>query len=303
MTSPELVEIVMGVSEKCMVIPAHAWTPWFGVLGSKSGFDSIRECYEDMEKHIHALETGLSSDPAMNWRLSALDKYSLVSNSDSHSPAKIGREANVFDLPRITYDEMCDAIRTKKGLATTYEFFPEEGKYHVDGHRECNVSMSPDEAKKHNNICPVCRRPLTIGVLHRVEELADRQEGFRPRGAVPFEHLVPLAEILAQVHGQGQMTKAVQEDYLKLVKYFGNEFAVLHAPEDDLKFAANDRIASAIAGVRSGKLRLIPGYDGVYGKIEIAGIARAEEESKIERAEKPGRGLGKKPAQKTLDEF
>lgn len=301
MTSAALAEIVMGVSQKCMVIPAHVWTPWFGALGSKSGFDSIKECYEDMEKHIYALETGLSSDPAMNWRLSALDKYSLVSNSDSHSPAKMGREANVLDLPRITYEEMCDAIRTRKGFATTYEFFPEEGKYHVDGHRECGVTMSPEEAKKHNNICPVCKRPLTIGVLHRVAELADREDGFKPKGAVPFEHLIPLAEILGQVHQQGETTKPVQEDYFKLVKYFGNEFAVLHAPEDDLKFAAGETIASAIAGVRTGKVRVIPGYDGVYGKIELAGIARHEKESKSGKASKTE--ARKKPAQKTLEEF
>lgn len=237
MSAIEMCEIVLGVSEKNLVIPAHAWTPWFSVFGSMSGFDSLREAFGEYEKDIYAIETGLSSDPAMNWRLSSLDRLQLVSNSDSHSPEKIGREANVFDLDSLSYNELYEAMRykEKKKLACTYEFYPEEGKYHYDGHRNCRVSWSPEETRKHNGICPVCKRPVTVGVMNRVEQLADRQEGFVPKNAVPFESLVPLKEVLADALGKTQASKAVAESYFPLIKSFGSEFAVLHAPHEKLK--------------------------------------------------------------------
>ena len=247
----ELTEILLSISDKNLIIPAHIWTPWFSVFGSMSGFDSLKECFGKYEKDIYAIETGISSDPAMNWRLSSLDRVQLLSNSDSHSPEKIGREANVFDLDHLTYDELYEAIRYKeKGrLACTYEFYPEEGKYHFDGHRACNVSFAPEETKKNNGICPVCKRPLTIGVMNRVEALADRPDGFKPKGAAPFESLVPLKEILGDAMGKLPASRAVDEQYFSLIKAFGNEFAVLHA--------------------QPAKLRKVAGYDGEYGKIII----------------------------------
>ncbi|MCJ7816463.1 MAG: endonuclease Q family protein, partial [Candidatus Aenigmarchaeota archaeon] len=204
---PELVEIIMGVDKEAEVIPAHVWTPWFSVFGSESGFDSIEECYKDQAKNIHALETGLSSNPAMNWRLSSLDNYSLLSFSDSHSfwPWRIGRECTMFDVKELTYSNIIRAIRTKSGLASTVEFFPEEGKYHFDGHRACNISLSPEESRKLGHWCPVCKRHLTIGVLHRVEELADRPQGYVPKGAIPFKSLIPLTEIISAQMGIGQL--------------------------------------------------------------------------------------------------
>ena len=285
----EMAEIVLGVSEKNLVIPAHAWTPWFSVFGSMSGFDSLKECFGGLESKIYAIETGLSSDPAMNWRLSSLDRLQLLSNSDSHSPEKIGREANVFDLARMTYDELYEAIRYKeKGkLKCTYEFYPEEGKYHYDGHRNCNVSFSPEETKKRNGICPVCKKPLTIGVMNRVEQLADRSDGFKPKGAAPFESLVPLKEILAEVYGKKASTKAVEEAYYPLIKHFGNEFAVLHAKHDELKKAGGERLAEAIRRVEEGRVKKVAGYDGEYGKIIIFDEKEKEREA----------------GQKTLGEF
>lgn len=276
----EATETILGISEKNLVIPAHAWTPWFSVFGSKSGFDSLRECFGELEKKIYAIETGLSSDPAMNWRLSSLDRLQLVSNSDSHSPEKIGREANVFDLERLTYNELYEAIvyKDKKKLACTYEFYPEEGKYHYDGHRDCKVSFSPEETKKHNGICPVCKKPLTIGVMSRVAELADRNEGFVPKNAPPYESLVPLKEILAEVHGKAGASRPVEADYYSLIKHFGNEFAVLHAPHDRLVKAAGERIAEAIKRVEEGRVKKVAGYDGEYGKIIIFGEGEKERE-------------------------
>ena len=267
----EIAELVLGISEKNLVIPAHAWTPWFGILGSMSGFDSLKECFGKLEKDIYAIETGLSSDPAMNWRLSQLDRVQLLSNSDSHSPEKIGREANVFDLDYLKYDELYEAIRykEKKKLKCTYEFYPEEGKYHFDGHRNCKVSFKPEETRRHNGICPTCKRPLTIGVLNRVEQLADRSEGFTPKGAVPYESLVPLKEVLGDAMGKAPTAKAVGEEYFKLIKAFGNEFAVLHAAPSKISKVGGERLAEAIKRVEEGKVKKVAGYDGEYGKIII----------------------------------
>jgi len=267
----ELVKIVLNVSPDCLIVPGHIWTPWFSLFGSRSGFDSIEECFEEYSKYIYAGETGLSSDPAMNWRLSALDKITLISNSDSHSPAKIGREANVFDA-EISYYEILKAIKEKdpKRFLYTIEFFPEEGKYHYDGHRLCGISLSPKESKKYNNICPVCTKPLTIGVLHRVEQLADRPEGFKPENAIPFKSLIPLEEIIADALSVLPGTIQVEREYKKLIENFGNEFNVLlKANKEDLEKTTLPEIVEGIIKTREGKVFVEPGYDGVYGKIKI----------------------------------
>jgi len=288
--SPELVEIVKGISMGNEIIPAHIWTPWFSLFGSKSGFDSIEDCFQDQTKNIFALETGLSSDPAMNWRLSSLDKYALVSFSDLHSfwPWRIGREATVFDLKELTYDNLINAVRTKEGLAETIEVDPSYGKYHYDGHRECNVSLTPGEARKLNNMCPVCKKPLTIGVLHRVEELADREEGFIPKGSKPFKSLIPLSEGISIVLGSALNTQRVWEEYNKLVNAFGSEFNVLmEAGEERMMNVVNKSIVDMILKVRSGDMGIKAGYDGVYGELVL-------KEDKTEGLEEP---------QKTLKDF
>jgi uncharacterized protein (TIGR00375 family) len=270
---PTVVEEVMETSNTNMIFPAHAWTPWFSIFGAFSGFDSVEECYGDMTKHIHALETGLSSDPPMNWRLSKLDKYTLVSNSDSHSfwPWRIGREANVFDLERPGYEEVIDAIRLKdnRRFKFTIETDPAYGKYHWTGHRNCNVSLSPREALKLANICPVCRRKLTKGVEQRVEELADRPEGFQPENAISFVRLLPLSEIIAAVLGSDSpSTQKVWNVYNALVAKFGNEYSVLmDASEGELSPIAGEDVAETVVKVRERKAEVIPGYDGVYGQL------------------------------------
>jgi len=267
----ELAKIAINTSEDCLVVPAHAWTPWFAIFGSKSGFDSIEECFDEYSKYIYAIETGLSSDPAMNWRLSALDKVALISNSDCHSPQKIGREANVFDT-EVSYKSIIDAIKTKdpKKFLYTIEFYPEEGKYHFDGHRICGIKLSPKETKKYNGICPVCGKPLTVGVLNRVEELADREEGFNPENAIPFKSLVPLEEIIADVIGQNTGTKEVEKDYEDLIKKFGSEFNILlEADREELEKSGLPEIVEGIIRARDGKVSKEPGYDGVYGKIKV----------------------------------
>jgi len=249
----------------------NCWTPWFSVFGSKSGFNSLQECFDEYTKYIYAGETGLSSNPAMNWRLSQLDNIALISNSDSHSLAKIGREANVFDTD-VSYGGIAEAIKTKDPakFLFTVEFFPEEGKYHYDGHRLCNVSMKPEESKQHNNLCPKCKRPLTIGVLNRVAELADRFDGVKPEGAIPFKSLIPLEEIIADALGVGTASKRVREEYERLIQALGSEFQILlDADMGAIRSATLPEIAEAIARVREGKVSIEPGYDGEYGKIKI----------------------------------
>lgn len=276
MNAPHLVEEVMEVSSENMVFPAHIWTPWFSLFGAFSGFNSVEQCYQDMTKHIHALETGLSSDPKMNWRLSELDKFTLVSNSDSHSfwPWRIGREANVFELKRPSYREALDAVRLKDGerFKFTIETDPAYGKYHWTGHRNCNVALSPQEAIKFGNICPVCRRKLTKGVEQRVEELADRPAGFKPENAIGFMRLLPLSEVIASVLGASSpFTQKVWRIYNELVEKFGNEYAVvMDASKDALSKVVDEKIAEAIVRVREGRAKVIPGYDGVYGKLIIS---------------------------------
>ncbi|MEM1535220.1 MAG: endonuclease Q family protein [Candidatus Pacearchaeota archaeon] len=266
----ELTENLMSISKAIEIIPAHVWTPWFSVFGSMSGFDSMEEAFEDKVKYIHAFETGMSSDPAMNWRLSKLDKYSILSFSDSHSywPWRLGREATVFELKEnFSYNDLIDAIRNKK-IAFTIETSPSYGKYHYDGHRLCNFSCSPEEARKLGNTCPICKKQLTIGVMHRVEELADRPAGFRPSHARPFKTLLPLHEIIANVLGLQLFSKKVQREYEALIKNFGNEFNILlNVEPGKLAKATNKAIVEAIIKNREGKIKVVPGYDGVYGKI------------------------------------
>jgi len=275
-SSAALAEELFAVSNDIMLIPAHAWTPWFSVFGSRCGLNSVEEAFEGEAHRIFALETGLSSDPAMNWMLSSLDKYSLVSNSDAHSLEKLGREANVFDLEAATYGAVRDAIKTRKGFVKTYEFYPEEGKYHYDGHRDCKVILSPTESMERNNFCPVCRKKLTIGVLHRVAELADRKPGFKPENAVPFQHTVPLHTVISKALKKAETSLPVKEEYSRIVRYFGNEFAVYEAPPGKLRLATSKEIADAIIRVNEGKVRWIPGYDGVFGELILDETASAK---------------------------
>ncbi|MGB9743404.1 MAG: endonuclease Q family protein [Minisyncoccales bacterium] len=275
----ELTKIVLNISSDCIIAPAHLMTPWFSLFGSKSGFDSLEECFEEYSSSIWAGETGLSADPAMLWRMPAGRQLCLISNSDSHSPQKIGREANVFDT-ELNYSAIKEAIKTKDAtkFLFTIEFFPEEGKYHFDGHRNCQIRLSPQETKKYNGICPVCGKPLTIGVLSRVEELADRAEGFIPQTHIPFKSLVPLEEIIADVLNQGIGAKGVGQEYKNLIKKFNSEFNILlDVSRKDLEISTLPEIAEAIIRVREGKIIKEPGYDGVYGKIKIFSPAEKKE--------------------------
>lgn len=275
----ELVHLVMAVSSDCLVIPAHVWTPWFSVFGSKSGFDSVEECFEEESEHIYALETGLSSDPLMNRQLSALDKYTLISNSDAHSPAKIGRESNIFSCP-MTYHDIIKAIKQPfHGFEGTIEFFPEEGKYHYDGHRDCGVLLSPDQTRKLNGICPVCHRPLTLGVAYRVKELADRtQETAKailsptnPDTKIrPYISLVPLQEIIAEAMQTGEESNRVRKEYQRLVQMVGNEMNILlWKKEEELQAVVPEPILTGIRHMRAGQINIRPGYDGVYGEVKL----------------------------------
>lgn len=272
-TSPvkDLAKLVLDLSPESLLIPAHAWTPWFSVFGSNSGFDSLEECFQEEAKNIYAIETGLSSDPAMNWRLSALDRITLISNSDAHSPRKIAREANVFDCAP-TYQNIAQVLKgyDPKGFLFTIEFFPEEGKYHYDGHRNCGVAWSPAETKRHKALCPVCGAKVTVGVMHRVDDLADREEGTTPQRAVPAKHLVPLEEILAQALEARPGTKTVDREYERLTGLFGSELQILlDVEEEELKKNSLSRVWEGILKVRRGEVKVEPGYDGVYGKISL----------------------------------
>jgi uncharacterized protein (TIGR00375 family) len=279
MTAAQLVESVLQVSADNVIFPAHAWTPWFSIFGAFSGFDTVEECYGDMAKHIHVLETGLSSDPPMNWRLGSLDGFTLVSNSDCHSfwPWRIGREANVFELSEVTYQQIIDSICTgdPSRFKFTIETDPAYGKYHWTGHRNCNVSLSPKEAQKFGNICPVCRRKLTKGVEQRVEELADRPQGYMAAGKPGFKRLLPLSEIIATVLNVDQpSTQAVWKIYNALIARFGNEYSVLlDSSEEALRETVDPEVASAILRVREGSVTVVPGFDGVYGKLVLGEAA------------------------------
>ena len=278
-----LVEIILGANPDCFIVPAHIWTPWYGLFGTNSGFDVIEECFEKYTKDIYALETGLSSDPETNWRWSALDRFSLISNSDAHSPSRIGREANVFDC-EMDYYAILDTLKKKdkRRFLYTIEFFPQEGKYHFDGHRNCSILYSPEESKKKNNICPVCGRPLTIGVMHRVEQLGDRPEGFVLEDAAPFKNLIPLDEIIAVAKGLGKDAKSVEQEYRLLVQRLGSELDILiNLPEEELIKSCAPRAARGIMNVRQEKVRITPGHDGVYGKIELFGEGNGKQEKQL----------------------
>jgi uncharacterized protein (TIGR00375 family) len=265
----ELLKITLEASPEALLIPAHAWTPHFSVFGAVSGFDSLEECYEELTPHIYAIETGLSSDPLMNWRLSALDRITLVSNSDAHSAAKIGREANIFDTD-ISYAAMMTAVKTRKGFLGTIEFFPEEGKYHYDGHRDCGVSLSPKETIHYDYLCPVCQKKVTVGVMHRVDKLADRKEGFRREDNPSFVSIIPLPEIIAEGLKCGVNTKKVNALYLSLLEKLGNEFKILmDVPLDDIERAGSPLLREAVSRMREGKVHIAPGYDGEFGKVKI----------------------------------
>lgn len=281
MDSQDLVKIALGANSESVVVPAHAWTPWFSVFGSMSGFDSLEECFGEYTKHIFAIETGLSSDPAMNWRLSKLDQIALISNSDSHSLQRIGREANVFDT-ELSYAGIISAIKSSISInpqnqhksaskfLMTIEFFPEEGKYHYDGHRLCGVSWEPAETKNHNGICERCGKPVTVGVMNRIDALADRPERYEAPNRVPFRNLIALDEIIGEALGVGKTAKAVKKEYDELIKNFGSELAVLlDVPAERLRAVANALTVEGIERVRAGKVKIRAGYDGEYGKIKI----------------------------------
>ncbi|MBI3120506.1 MAG: DNA helicase UvrD [Candidatus Kerfeldbacteria bacterium] len=269
----ELLKIVLDVSDRNLLIPAHVWTPWFAVFGSKSGFDSLEECFEELTPQIFAVETGLSSDPSMNWRMQFLDSQLIVSFSDAHSGAKLGREATVFEMDPLTYDNFYNIFsqRQHKSVIETIEFYPEEGKYHVDGHRECGIRITdPKETKRLNNICPKCFRKLTIGVMHRVEDLASFESGRKSPLAAPFRHIVPLPEIIAEVRGVGISSKRVQDEFFQIIERGGSEFPLLlDVPESELLTICAPEIAAGILKVRNNELHIEPGYDGVFGSVHL----------------------------------
>lgn len=275
----KLAEIIFNINPNAAIIPAHAWTPWFSIFGSMSGFDSIEECFGKYAKNIFAIETGLSSDPAMNWRLSKLDNIALISNSDSHSAQKIGREANIFDT-ELSYQGIMEAIKSRdpKKFIATVEFFPEEGKYHYDGHRLCGIVFSPEETKKRDGICPKCGKKLTIGVMNRVDKLADRpkiktdfKNSFHSYGnRTPYCNLVSLTQIIAEARGIGIASKKVKTEYENMIKKFGNELKILMEVNlKELNYFADNKIVEGIKLVREGILKIQPGYDGEYGEVSI----------------------------------
>ena len=262
-----LLEIIKEASPDTYLIPAHIWTPWFSLFGSRSGFDTIEECFEYMTEHIFALETGLSSDPEMNWKWSALDKYTLVSNSDAHSPQKLGREANLFDT-EFSYTGMFNALKTKKGFLGTYEFYPQEGKYHYDGHRKCNIVLHPKEVLKMDCICPVCKKQLTLGTLHRIIKLSDRKKAANPSNAV-FKHQIPLKEILSEILNVGPNTKTVNNKYSDIISKFINEFNFLFdIPIEEIK-PYDSKLSEAVSKMRNGDIAAVPGFDGEFGVIKV----------------------------------
>lgn len=268
MTGAELAEAVVELGDDCMIVPAHIWTPWFSLYGAHGGVNSIRECYEEFAPHIYAAETGLSSDPPMNWRVSELDNVTLLSNSDSHSahPWRIGREANIIEMKEPTYAEMVDTIKRHKEKVTTIEVDPAYGKYHWTGHRSCGVSVPPRRAVMMNGICPVCGRKMTKGVAERVEELADRDEGVVPKGAQKFIRMLPLCELIATLAGKDVFSAEVQRRYWGILNHVKNEYEVLiEASYDRLEEACGADLARIVLASREGRLEISPGYDGVYG--------------------------------------
>lgn len=282
MPAKDLVKIILEIDPESIVYPAHAWTPWFAVFGSKSGFDSLQECFEEVTPHIYALETGLSSDPSMNWQLSALDNITLLSNSDAHSPSNIGREANVFKINNLSYFEIKRIIKEKDKdkFLYTINFFPEEGRYHLDGHADCQYSCFPNESKKNKNICPVCKKELTLGVMHRIKDLADRKK-IDPKNHIPYKNLVSLQEIIADTLNQGKNTKKVINEYFRMTNLHPEYEIILDLDESELKKIASQEIVQAIINVRNGTIEKIGGYDGVYGKIIINKNLKKTQQSRL----------------------
>lgn len=285
LTSKEILQIMLEIDSRMVMIPAHAWTPWFGIFGSKGGYNTLEEAYDELTPYVNAIETGLSSDPLMNWRLSMLDKITLISNSDAHSPQKLGREANILQFENkqeITYAEIMRIIREgdKKKFVSTIEFYPEEGKYHVDGHALCQFSCTPEETKKYKGLCPKCKKPLVIGVMNRIDELADRDEvTARALPHIPYKSIVPLPEIIADVLGVGVVSKSVQKQYQALLHALGSEFSILlSASKENIEAASTVEIAEAIERVRSGNIFVRPGYDGIFGVVKVF-----EENQKIKK--------------------
>jgi len=296
-TCYELVEKIKEISDDIEIIPAHVWTPWFGLFGSKSGFNTVEEAFKDKANKIYALETGLSSDPEMNWMLSKLDNFTLVSFSDLHSywPWRLGREATVFELKELSYKEVIKAIRKNK-IKETIEVDPSYGKYHYDGHRFCNVSMEPKQAIRLKNICPVCKKELTIGVLHRVLELADRPYGFKPKNAKPFKRLLPLSELISKTYNIGLATKKTWEIYYKLVNKERSElYVLLNFSFEEIKDLVGESLARAIINNREGRIKIKPGYDGVYG-VALIGQENSQEDKTYQNKRL-------KKIQKSLDDF
>ena len=267
--SRDLLEITLAGGPGCYLVPAHVWTPWFAVLGSKSGFDSVADCYADLADQVFAIETGLSSDPPMNWMCSRLDGYRLVSNSDAHSPPMLGREATTFDTA-LDYFAMADALRTSNGLAGTLEFYPEEGKYHLDGHRKCGVRLEPEETRDYGGLCPKCDKPLTVGVLHRVADLADRPVGYAPPGAPASTNLLRLPEIIGEIMSVGAQSKKVTAEVDRLVAALGPELDILsYVPHDEIIRVGGSLLGEAIARLRRGEVTREAGFDGEYGTIRL----------------------------------
>jgi len=299
-SSSQFVETIIKIYKDTLIVPAHVWTPWFSVFGSKSGFDSVKECYQDQTKYIYALETGLSSDPRMNWRLSSLDKFTLMSNSDCHSPWpwRLGRECNVFELKKLTYLEILDAVKNKdkKRFLFTVEVDPAYGKYHWTGHRNCNIRVSPKQALKINDICPACRRKMTVGVEQRVEELADREEGFISDNIIPFKSLIPLSELIKNsLKIDTLYSKSIWSEYNKLVENFDNEFNILlNVPREELEKIIKKQLVDVIMKNREGKIKIIPGYDGVYGQPVF-------DETEFKRYEEKQKTLKLHPQKRLID--
>jgi uncharacterized protein (TIGR00375 family) len=283
LSSKNLLEIVLEVSEDCMLIPAHVWTPYFGLFGSMSGYDSVEECFEDLSPHIYALETGLSADPEMFWRISKFDRFTLVSCSDPHSLPRIGRECNLLDLEEndLTYKEITRIIKEgdRSKFKHTLEYYPEEGRYHYDGHAECKVSLHPNKTKKLKGLCPVCGKKLTIGVLSRAEELADRPEAYIKEQPIPGKHFVVLEEIISSALGKGVSSKAVQSECLRMTGKY-SEYEILFDLDDlELLKVTSEKVVEAIHRMRDGNVEVVPGYDGEYGKIKLFDSSSGSAES------------------------
>src|SRR3989339_1000143 len=290
MSAKEVLQIMLETDKRAMMIPAHVWTPWFAVFGSKSGFESLEECFEELTPHIKAIETGLSSDRVMNWRLKELDNITLVSNSDAHSGPQIGREANVMDLSEKTYQEIVDIIATKNRTKFLYtiEFYPEEGMYHADGHKDCGFSCLPEASQKLKGLCPKCKKPLTIGVLAQVEKLATLKDNEVDKNQhIPYKSIVPLPSIISDYLGVGRNSQRVQKLFLDIIVSAGNEFKVLlDLSAEELIKIMPAVLADGIIRMRQNKIKLIPGYDGQYGQVEIFSkkerqVARDNQQTKL----------------------